>query len=118
MSDFVIYHNPMWGKSRGAVSLLKEKGIEPVVVEYLKTPLNKSQLQDLSLKLNLHPREFVRKGESDFQSNNLSAILDDDQALLEAMSKYPKIMERPIIVSGNKAVLGRPPENVLTLLGE
>ena len=89
-----------------------------MVVEYLKTPLNKSQLQDLSLKLNLHPREFVRKGESDFQSNNLYAILDDDQALLEAMSKYPKIMERPIIVSGNKAVLGRPPENILTLLGE
>ena len=97
---------------------MKEKEIEPVVVEYLKTPLSISQLQGLSLKLSLRPREFVRKGEADFKSNNLSAILDDDHALLEAMSKYPKIMERPIVVSGDKAVLGRPPENILMLLDE
>lgn len=72
-------------------------------------------LKDLSSKLGKRPSEFVRKGEKDFKENNLKEVLDDDEALFAAMAKFPKIMERPIVVKGEKAVLGRPPENVLEL---
>ncbi len=72
-------------------------------------------LKDLSSKLGKRPSEFVRKGETDFKENNLKEVLDDDEALFAAMAKFPKIMERPIVVKGEKAVLGRPPENVLEL---
>jgi len=98
------------------VSLLEENGVEFTTVEYLKTPLNKDEILSLSKKLGLPPSRFVRKNESDFKENNFSEILNKDEALAEAMEKYPKIMERPIAVQGEKAVIGRPPENVLTLL--
>lgn len=74
------------------------------------------EFKDLSKKLGKRPGEFVRKGEADFKENNLKESLDDDDALFAAMAKFPKIMERPIVVKGEKAVLGRPPENVLKLL--
>ncbi len=73
-------------------------------------------LKDLSAKLGKDPDEFVRKGDKDFKENNLKNVLDDNEALFAAMAKFPKIMERPIVVKGEKAVLGRPPENVLELL--
>jgi len=98
------------------VSLLEENGVEFTKIEYLKTPLNKDEILSLSKKLGLPPSGFVRKNESDFKENNFSEILNKDEALAEAMEKYPKIMERPIAVQGEKAVIGRPPENVLTLL--
>ena len=98
------------------MSLLEENGADFTTVEYLKTPLNKDEILSLSKKLGLKPSGFVRKNESDFKENNFSKILNDDEAMAEAMEKYPKIMERPIVVKGEKAVIGRPPENVLTLL--
>ena len=98
------------------MSLLEESGVEFTKVEYLKTPLNRDEILSLSKKLGLPPSGFVRKNESDFKENNFSEILNKDEALAEAMEKYPKIMERPIAVQGEKAVIGRPPENVLTLL--
>ena len=116
MKKVIVYHNPQWGKSRGAVQLLKENGIEPEIIQYLKTPPDVNELNDLSIMMGLRPKEFVRRNETEFKENNLVQFLDNDNVLFRAMVKYPKIMERPIIVCGNKAVLGRPPENVLTLL--
>ena len=98
------------------MQLLKENGIEPKIVEYLKTPLGINELKDLSKMMGLRPKEFVRQNEIEFKNNDLIQFLDNDNVLFQAMANYPKIMERPIIVRGNKAVIGRPPENGLTLL--
>ena len=98
------------------MQLLKENGIEPKIVEYLKTPLAINELKDLSKMMGLRPKEFVRQNETEFKNNDLIQFLDNDSVLFQAMANYPKIMERPIIVRGNKAVIGRPPENGLTLL--
>ncbi len=98
------------------MQLLKENGIEPKIIEYLKTPLGINELKDLSKMMGLRPKEFVRQNEIEFKNNDLIQFLDNDSVLFQAMANYPKIMERPIIVRGNKAVIGRPPENGLTLL--
>jgi len=98
------------------VSLLKEHNLDFSIVEYLKTPLTPSEIISLSKKLGKAPGEFVRKNETDFKNNNLGNQLDDDHKMAEAIAKFPKIMERPIAVKGDKAVIGRPPENVLSLL--
>ena len=98
------------------MSLLKEHNLDFSIVEYLKTPLTPSEKISLSKKLGKTPGEFVRKNEADFKNNNLAKRLGDDQKMAEAIAKFPKIMERPIAVKGDKAVIGRPPENVLSLL--
>ena len=116
MTKIILYHNPRWGKSRGAVSLLEESGVEFTKVEYLKNPLNRNEILSLSNKLGMAPSGIVRKNESSYKENNFGEILDDDEAMAVAIEKFPKIMERPIAVKGAKAVIGRPPENVLTLV--
>ena len=98
------------------MSLLKEHNVDFTIVEYLKTPLNRDEILSLSKKLDLPLSRFVRKNEVDFKENNCTAIIDNDEALAEAMEQFPKIMERPIAVKGNNAIIGRPPENVLTLV--
>ena len=98
------------------MSLLKEHNLDFSIVEYLKTPLTPSEIISLSKKLGKAPGEFVRKNETDFKNNNLGNQLDDDHKMAEAIAKFPKIMERPIAVKEDKAVIGRPPENVLSLL--
>ena len=116
MKEFIIHHNPRCSKSRQALQLLREAGIEPTIVEYLKTPLAKEELKNISQLLGLRPKDFIRKGEDDFKDNNLSKSLEDDEKIIDAMSLYPKIIERPIVVSEGKAVIGRPPENVQKLI--
>ena len=116
MKEFIIYHNPRCSKSRQALQLLREVGIEPTIVEYLKTSLEKDVLKNISQLLGLRPKDFVRKIEKDFKDNHLSESLEDDDKILEAMSLFPKIIERPIVVSGQEAVIGRPPENVQKLI--
>ena len=116
MNEYIIYHNPRCSKSRQTLQLLREEGIEPTIVEYLKTPLAKDQLRNISQLLGLCPKDFVRKGESDFKDNDLSKYLEDDDKIIDAMSLFPKIIERPIVVSGGRAVIGRPPENVQKLI--
>ena len=116
MKEFIIYHNPRCSKSRQTLQLLREAGIEPTIVEYLKTPLVKEQLENISQLLGLRPKDFVRKTEKDFKDNHLSERLDDDDKIIEAMSLFPKIIERPIVVSGDEAVIGRPPENAQKLI--
>ena len=98
------------------MSLLKEHNLDFSIVEYLETPLTPREIISLSKKLGKAPGEFVRKNETDFKNNNLGNQLDDDQKMAEAIAEFPKIMERPIAVKGDKAVIGRPPENVLSLL--
>ncbi|MEG3638759.1 arsenate reductase (glutaredoxin) [Magnetococcus sp. PR-3] len=111
-----IYHNPRCSKSRQTLQILQEKGIEPTVVEYLKTPLDKAGLQDLLTKLGKSPREILRKGEEAYKENNLKDTALSDDQLLDAMVNHPKLMERPVVVHGDKAALGRPPESVLDIL--
>ena len=98
------------------MSLLEQNGVEFTKVEYLKNPLNRDEILSLSNKLGMAPSGFVRKNEASYKENNFGEILNDDQAMAEAMEKFPKMMERPIVVKGKKAIIGRPPENVLTLL--
>ena len=98
------------------MSLLKESGVEFTIVEYLKNPLNRNEILSLSSKLDMAPSRFVRKNEASYKENNFGEILNDNEAMAEAIEKFPKIMERPIAVKGKKASIGRPPENVLTLL--
>jgi len=111
-----IYHNPRCSKSRQTLALIEEKGITPEIVLYLETPPDEATLRELLKKLGKEPRDILRKGEDDYKNNGLSDKTLSDDALISAMVKFPKIIERPIVVSGNKAVLGRPPENVLDLI--
>jgi len=116
MDGFTIYHNPRWGKSRQTLQLLRDNGIEPKIIEYLKDTPTTEEFQRLAKMLGKKPSEFIRQGESLFKDNNVKEILNDDTAMFKALNQLPKIMERPIVVKGEKAVLGRPPENVLGLL--
>ena len=114
MSEYVIYHNPKCSKSRQTLELLKEKGIDPEVVEYLKEPLNEKQVSELIEKLSVDSKLLIRTKESLFKENR--PPIDNDKQIAAAIAKFPKIMERPIVVHGSKAVIGRPPENILELI--
>lgn len=111
----VIYHNPRCSKSRQALNILKESGIDAEVVEYLKTPLSEAQLEKLYKQLGGEGRNMIRTKELEFKQ--LQVDLDNPQDLVTAIAKLPKLMERPIVVRGDRAVIGRPPEAVLSLIG-
>ncbi|MBL4906724.1 MAG: arsenate reductase (glutaredoxin) [Sneathiella sp.] len=111
-----ILHNPRCSKSRQTLSLLEERGIEPIVVEYLKTPPSKEELQDILAKLALSPRELMRKGEAEYKDNNLADDDLSDEQLIDAMIQCPKLIERPIVISNGKVRIGRPPESVLEIV--
>ncbi|WP_097460260.1 arsenate reductase (glutaredoxin) [Mangrovitalea sediminis] len=117
MTDQItIFHNPRCSKSRQTLALLEEKGIEPDVVRYLETPPDALQLRDLLAKLGLSARELMRTKEDEYRELGLNDTALSEDQLIEAMVAHPKLIERPIVVRGDKAVLGRPPESVLTLL--
>lgn len=116
MSKTTIYHNPRCSKSRQTLALLEEHGVDPDIVLYLETPPNAPTLSDLLARLGMTARELLRKGEDDYKALGLADKTLDDDALIAAMVKAPKLIERPIVVKGRKAVVGRPPENVLDLL--
>jgi len=111
-TEVTIYHNPRCSKSRQTLALLEEQGIQPAVVEYLKTPPDAKTLRALLKKLGLGPRDILRKKEA---MDAGIADLDGD-ALIEALVANPIAIERPIVVAGGKARLGRPPEQVLEIL--
>lgn len=111
-----IYHNPRCSKSRQTLALIEEKGVEAEVVLYLETPPNAATLAELLKKLDISARQLLRKGEDAYKENNLKDDSLGETQLIEAMVKFPKLIERPIVVKGDKAVLGRPPENVLELI--
>ena len=116
MTDLILYHNPRCSKSRSALQLLEERGMTPSIVRYLETPPNTEQLQALLGKLGLSPRQLLRSGEEEYQALHLANPELTDAQLIEAMVAHPKLIERPILVVGDKAVVGRPPEKVLELL--
>jgi arsenate reductase len=111
-----IYHNPRCGKSRQTLQLLKDQGIEPEVIEYLKTPPSAQELDDILQKLGMEPRELMRKKEAEYKANGLDDASLDRQALIQAMVNNPILIERPVVIAGGKAAIGRPPETVLGIL--
>jgi arsenate reductase len=110
-----IYHNPRCSKSRQTLALINDAGKEVEIVEYLANRPSKEELVDLLSKLGMKAEELIRKGESVFKDSFKGKELSEKK-WIEAMIRYPKLIERPIVVKGDKAVLGRPPENVLSLL--
>ncbi len=111
-----IYHNPRCTKSRQALALLEQRGIKPTVIEYLVKPPTETELKHLLKLLGMRPRELLRKKETEYKEANLDKPDLSDREIIRAMVKHPRLIERPIVVAGNKAALGRPPENVLKIL--
>lgn len=116
MSDITIYHNPRCSKSRQTLALLQEKGIEPVVVEYLKDTPDAATLKDVIGKLGISPRELLRTKEAEYKEHGLNDTSVSDEAIVGAMIASPKLIERPIVVHGDQARIGRPPEQVLEII--
>ena len=111
-----IYHNPRCSKSRQTMQLLQEHDIEPEVIEYLNNPPDKTTLRKILKQLGLSPRDLMRRKENEYKENHLDdPTLTDDQ-LIDAMLKFPKLIERPIVVTDKGAAIGRPPEKVLEVL--
>lgn len=110
-----IYHNVRCSKSRDSYNLLTEKGIDFETIEYLKTPLTKEELTDILVKLNIPAQDLIRKGEKEFKEHFKGKELTEEQ-WIDAMLDFPKLIERPIVVKGDKAVIGRPIDNVIELI--
>lgn len=111
-----IYHNPRCGKSRQTLQLIKEQGIDPEIIEYLKTPPSAEELDDILQKLGMEPRDLMRKKEAEYKANGLDDEALDRQALIIGMISHPILIERPIVIANGKAAIGRPPEQVLSIL--
>lgn len=111
-----IYHNPRCSKSRQTLELLHAQGIEPEVIEYLKTPPSAAELNDILEKLGMEPRELMRKKEAEYKAAGLDDESLDRQALINGMINNPILIERPIVIANGKAAIGRPPEDVLAIL--
>ena len=116
MSTYTIYHNPRCSKSRQALAMLNERGIEPEIVEYLKAPMSLGALQSRQQKLGAPALAMIRSKEQAFKDLGLNDGQPSDASLLEAIATHPVLLERPIVVCADNAVIGRPPENVLELL--
>ncbi len=116
MTDLTLYHNPRCSKSRGALELLEARGLAPTIVRYLETPPDAATLKALLGKLGIGARQLLRSGEDEYTSLGLANPALTDAQLIAAMVEHPKLIERPILVAGDKAVIGRPPEKVLEIL--
>ncbi|CAK14231.1 arsenate reductase (glutaredoxin) [Pseudomonas entomophila] len=116
MTDLTLYHNPRCSKSRGALELLEARGLAPTIVRYLETPPDAATLAQLLGKLDIGARQLLRTGEDEYKALDLANPALSDAQLIDAMVKHPKLIERPILVAGDKAVVGRPPEKVLEIL--
>ena len=110
-----IYHNPRWGKSRKTLQLLRDNGINPTIIEYIKNPPNVGELRKICNILGLEPSDIIRKGDKVYKELNIS-YLGEDIDLLDIIIKHAKMMERPIVIKGQKGIIGRPPEKVEELL--
>lgn len=111
-----IYHNPRCSKSRQTLALLEEKGVEPTVIEYLKQPPTDAEIDSILKKLGAEPRDVMRKKEAPYKENNLGDEALSRTQLIAAIVADPILLERPIVVSGAKAAIGRPPESVLEII--
>lgn len=115
--DSQFWHNPACSKSRAALALLQQAGAQVRVVEYLETPPDAAALGAVVALLGLSPRALLRTGEDAYTALGLEASALDDATLLAAMATHPRLIERPVFIHGGRAVIGRPPERVLDLLG-
>jgi len=113
--EVTIYHNPRCGKSRAGLKAVQDAGIEPKIIKYLDTKPNAEEIKDLLTKLGMKPIELVRVKEAIWKENYKGKELTDDE-IINAMAENPKLIERPIVVKGDKAVLGRPTENIVEFL--
>lgn len=116
MTELTLYHNPRCSKSRAALELLEARGLKPEIVRYLDTPLSTSELKELLNKLGLTARQLLRTGEDEYKTLELADAGQEEAQLIAAMVEHPKLIERPILVAGDKAIIGRPPEKVLEIL--
>lgn len=117
MSDApTLYHNPRCSKSRATLALLREQGVEPEIVEYLKAPPDAATLQGVIEQLGIRPRDLLRTGEAEYRELGLKDAELDDDALIQTMVQHPKLIERPILIANGQARIGRPPEQVLEIL--
>jgi len=114
--EVTIYHNPRCSKSRATLELLESRGIEPTIVRYLETPPSPTELAALLNALHMGPRDLLRTGEQEYRELGLDQAGMSDARLIEAMSEHPRLIERPIVVAGGQARIGRPPEAVLEIL--
>lgn len=111
-----ILHNPRCSKSRQTLALLEEQNENIEIIEYLKTPPSIDELTDIIAKLNINPRDLMRKGEAEYKELNLANENLSETELITAMHNNPRLIERPIVLKNGKVAIGRPPENVLTIL--
>ena len=116
MEPITIYHNPRCSKSRATLALLEENDIKPEIVYYLETPPDAEALKQLLAKLGLGIREILRRGETEYGDLGLDDESLSDEIVFDIVCRHPNLIERPIVVRGDRAILGRPPENVLQLL--
>ncbi len=110
-----IYHNPRCSKSRQGLAILNDSKVDFEIIEYLKIPPSEKEIKDILSKLQMEPINLVRKNEAIWKENYKGKELSNDQ-IIKAMAENPKLIERPIVIHNNKAVLGRPPENISSLL--
>ncbi len=111
-----IYHNPRCSKSRDTLKLLTEHGVQPEIIEYLKHPPSAEELTEIVRKLGGSARDLMRTKEPEYRDNILDDVSLSEEVLIEAIVRMPKLMERPVVVIGDKAAIGRPPENILKIL--
>lgn len=118
MDKLTIYHNPRYSKSRQTLQLIKEKGYQPQIILYLDTPPTEAELTDILGKLGIAAADLLRTNEAEYKEHFPAAGQLDEADLVSLMVRYPKVIERPIVVATDKAVIGRPPEAVLSLLSQ
>ncbi len=116
MSSITIWHNPRCSKSRQTLQLIRDHGVEPTIVEYLKTPPSAAELADALTKLGIEPRALMRRKEAPYEELSLADEGLSRAELIDAMVENPVLIERPVVFVGKRAALGRPPEDVLALL--
>ncbi len=116
METVTIWHNPACSKSRKTLELLRERNINPEVRAYLKNPPSESELREVLVKLGISARALLRTGEEAYKTLGLSDTSLTDEQLIEAMAAHPQLIERPVVIVGERATLGRPPEAALSLL--
>ena len=116
MSDFIIYHNPRCSKSRQTLEILNQQDVDTEIVLYLENPPSAEEVATILQKLGLSSRDIIRKGEEEYKLLNIKDQSLTENELISFMSENPKLIERPIVVKDDKAIIGRPPENVLSLL--
>ncbi len=118
MEKVTVFHNPRCSKSRAVLALLEENDISPEIVYYLETPLDSEALEEVLQKLGMHVRDVLRRSEPEFEALGLEDESLADEIVLDLLVKHPILLQRPIVIVGSHAIIGRPPENVLRFIEE